>query len=180
MDHARNLGIVIFAFVASNLIAYHAGKFATVDKALLVEQRAANTKLQSTLQQINKNRDRLAALDKYEQIKSELTTLEETLTQKRTELKSLTGKIRTAKRAPVNLPAGMFTVGVDIRPGRYTVVGSSNFFVYDTTGWSKVNVILTDEPGGYGVDQYVCDLYEGDRIKANSRIRLYPWASDED
>ncbi len=72
-----------------------------------------------------------------------------------------------ALHQPTELPAGQFTVGRDIRAGRYTVVGDSNFIV---NGGAKVNTIL----GNGGVDRYVCNLEDGDEIDARGADRFYP------
>jgi len=58
-----------------------------------------------------------------------------------------------------------------VRPGRYTVMGSSNFFVRDSMGASRINVILG---GRLGVKEYVCNLNAGEEIQAESAVTLYP------
>jgi hypothetical protein len=50
-------------------------------------------------------------------------------------------------------------------------MGSSNFFVRDSMGASRINVILG---GRLGVKEYVCNLNAGEEIQAESAVTLYP------
>ncbi len=108
-----------------------------------------------------------------------LETLNNTIAEKQTEidsknaqLDSLTSAIIKAKAAPVTLPAGQFTVGKDIEPGRYSVSGDSNFQVWSSYGDLKVNTILGG--GNFGVESYVCELNSGDKIEAGASNKYTP------
>lgn len=74
--------------------------------------------------------------------------------------------------SPIKLPAGQFTVGKDIPSGRYKVTGSSNLFV---DGSTTVNTILGGSiGGGLGVDSYICQLSDGDKIRAEGADTFTP------
>ncbi|RYG35401.1 hypothetical protein EON81_12820 [bacterium] len=147
------------------------------------DRNAVDVAYQQSKELIASNRVRLDKLDTYEsqalklkeqiaKSQSDLTSVKEKLTGQRSELASLTRAVATVRSQPVELPAGHFTVGRDIRPGRYTVVGDSNFIVTGIDGGNKVNTILGG--GQVGVDRYVCDLEEGDTIEANGADSFYP------
>lgn len=90
------------------------------------------------------------------------------------EIDSLSNTVKVKQEEPTVIPAGEYTVSANgsVRPGRYSVTGSSNFVVHSSTGDLKVNTILGG--GSFGVDQYVCNLSSGDNIKAQSRCTLTP------
>lgn len=187
IDKAFNIfaGAVVAVIVAT--VSFNQGvsrgKSEIVDSAIVKLRRESDDYLKSQDVKIAANRVKIDRLEKYDSLLDDLKkkvrvqsdvhdNLTSSIRGKQSELDSLTSKVQTAKSAPVNLPAGRFTVGSDIRSGRYTVYGSSNFVVRDATGDIKVNTILGDST--LGVDQYVCDLEDGDRIEAESRVRLYP------
>ena len=72
----------------------------------------------------------------------------------------------------VEIPPGMYTVGKDIPAGRYKIHGgSSNFFVYSSSGSLEVNIILG---GRYGVEEYLYTFKSGDEVEARSSFKLTP------
>jgi hypothetical protein len=104
--------------------------------------------------------------------KMEITTLDETLKTKNTELASVEGKIKEKKEAPKTLSAGTFTVGVDIPSGRYKAVpngGTGNFFV---NSGAKVNTILGK--GGFGEPEYIFNADDGDVIEITTSVKFIP------
>lgn len=165
------------------------GRGASLDKAAIAElaerKAKANADLGGTLEALRNGKDKLARLEKYEEniaklrgvmqkCQEEVDKLEPKLASKKADLaqitaevKAMDGRAEVLRRSPVELPAGQFVVGRDIRPGRYAVVGESNFIV---NGGQKVNTIL----GRGGVDQYVCDLEDGDQIQIEGADRFYP------
>ena len=184
-DVAWGAGGVALAVVAY-MVGSSTGRAATLDAAavagLTKERAGADAELRKTSDSLSANKARLAKLDGYEaktaklqdQIanrQQEASSLDASLSAKRSELESLTGKMDKVRHQPIELPAGEFVVGRDIRPGRYTVTGDSNLFVTGADGEHKVNTILG---GQYGVERYVCQLEEGDQIKAEGADTFYP------
>lgn len=183
-DVAWSVGGVAVAVVAY-MVGSSAGRSASLDAAteasLTKERAGADAELRKTNDSLSANKARLAKLDGYEaktaklqgQIanrQQEVSSLSASLSGKRSELESLTGKVEKVRRQPIELPAGHFTVGRDIRPGRFTVVGDSNFVVRGNDGDLKANTIL----GNGGVERYVCELEEGDQIEAEGADSFYP------
>jgi hypothetical protein len=111
---------------------------------------------------------------KIKDLKIELRKIEHNVYMKEFELESYDEKIEKAKvkvkSRPKTLGAGQHVVGRDITSGRYSVTGTSNFFVYNKRGSLKVNTIL----GSNGVSQYTCNLSNGDNIRAESKVYLTP------
>lgn len=108
--------------------------------------------------------------------KAQISELDGKIAEKTNELKSLEGKVFEAKGAPIQLPAGMLSVGKDIQPGRYKVVPvgrGSNFFVYDSSGSNLVNIIISSVTD-HGVPEYVTYLNEGYIIEANAPFKYIP------
>jgi len=184
-DIAWGVGGVAVAIVAY-MIGSSAGHSASLDAAavasLTKEKAWADAELRKATDSLSANKARLATLEGYEakttklqnQIanrQQEVSSLNASLSGKRSELESLTGKVEKVRHQPIELPAGEFVVGRDIRPGRFTVTGDSNLFVTGADGENKVNTILG---GQYGVERYVCQLEEGDQIKAEGADTFYP------
>jgi hypothetical protein len=168
-------------------IAYNVGCNASIDKAAV--KYATNVKIvqDSKLSAINA---KIKSQSKYESqlenyIKnkkqfdkqlsddnSQISDLESKISSEQSELNNLTDSVTAAQTAPKDLPAGQYTVGTDITAGRYSVDGSSNFVVYDSSGSIKVNTILGNS--NVGVGTYTCDLSDGDTIKTESETRFTP------
>jgi len=76
-------------------------------------------------------------------------------------------EVKAEPPAPVDLGPGKFTVGDDIKEGKYIVstqAESGNFVVYDELGFADVNEILgTDE--SFAVNNVTVNLEEGQEIE---------------
>jgi predicted RNase H-like nuclease (RuvC/YqgF family) len=142
---------------------------------------------ENTLLEMNKNieegKDIIAEAENYlnnkEQLDKELILKQEEISQldvsikeKQEELESYKIEILKAEQEPTIIPAGQHTVGDLVKAGRYLVTGKSNFVVYTKSGGLKVNTILGG--GMLGVDEYACNLEEGDEIQTQSRTTLTP------
>ena len=92
------------------------------------------------------------------------------IADKEDELERIQVRIIETGEAPIRMGAGEFGT-FDIPPGRYRVTGSSNFFVRDRNGRSRVNIILG---GGRNLDSYVFTLDSGDTIEASAPFVLTP------
>jgi len=96
--------------------------------------------------------------------------------EKEEELEALTAGVKAREEEPIELGAGQYLVGMDLPPDRYEVfpVGrGSNFFVYGSSGSSKVNVILSNREG-HGVPSYVFVASDGDYIETNTPVKFVP------
>lgn len=129
----------------------------------LEDYKVNKEKLNTEAKELEKN---------IETLKNTVAEKQKEIDSKNTELASLTDAIIKAKAAPVTLPAGQFTVGKDIQPGRYSVTGDSNFQVWSSYGDLKVNTILGG--GNFGVESYVCELNSGDKIEAGASDKYTP------
>ncbi|WP_238594747.1 hypothetical protein [Caenibacillus caldisaponilyticus] len=123
------------------------------------------------LKQLEANRDTMK--QQVESAKDDLRELKSQISEAQDKLSSLRGQIDKANGAPIRLEAGKFTVGDDVKPGRYKVqpIGEgSNFIVYDSTGYPKVNTIL----GSGGVPSYTFEAEDGDIIQNEAPAKLTP------
>ncbi|EQB35059.1 hypothetical protein M948_18345 [Virgibacillus sp. CM-4] len=128
----------------------------------------------------------LALVDDRDTIKSEIDNLDTELSDKKAELddmnsnieskeeelETLEGDIVKATDKPIELSAGQWVVGTDIPAARYKASGSSNFFVYSSSGAVMVNTILGDSSVGDG--DYVFFAEEGDIIESSAAATLTP------
>ncbi|WP_028983291.1 hypothetical protein [Sporolactobacillus terrae] len=144
----------------------------------------------------NKNKDVLTAIKNKKQLKDQVTEAKDNLTSVKSDisdakdqLDSLNGKIDTAKTAlaqakgevtkaksaPKTLGAGKYTVGNDIKAGRYKVtpVGrGSNFFVFG--GGDETDVIVNTILGSDGEPSYTFETSYGDVIQTEATVKLTP------
>ncbi|PKR76829.1 hypothetical protein CEY16_13515 [Halalkalibacillus sediminis] len=107
--------------------------------------------------------------------KDELETINNEISDKEKELEKLQGVISETGEQPIELIAGLYTVGSDVPAGRYraTNVGrGTNFFVYDSSGYPKVNQILGD--GTYADGDFIFNANDGDTIETLGHIKLIP------
>lgn len=66
----------------------------------------------------------------------------------------------------------------DIVPGKYTITGNGTVKLYDSKDTLKKNIKLTDGSSSSvdGIESYVLDLAEGDRIEISDKINLKPYS----
>ena len=134
---------------------------------------------------VNEQNERLGELQPYLELSLEevelrreslnrqevLDDLDSQVEAKQQELDELVIRIRETGEAPITLGAGEYRSPDDIPPGRYTVTGSSNFFVYNSSGRLQVNTILG---GRRGEDSYTFWLESGGTVEARGRFTLTP------
>lgn len=149
--------------------------------------KANKEELAKVIGDITKERDNLTLgrelFNKKNDLESEITSSQGKLDGIKTEVASaqvqldgLQSAIKVKKEEPIQLPAGQFVVGKDIKPGRYKVlpVGrGANFMVYDSSGSSVVNTIIYSS-GDLGVTEYVTILLDGYIIDAHSPFKYLP------
>lgn len=90
------------------------------------------------------------------------------------ELAKLESGVQAKKEAPVQLNAGQYIVGHDVKEGRYkaTNIGrGTNFIVYGDDGSAVVNTILGTENGS---GDYVFFAQEGNIIRTEGQVKLIP------
>jgi hypothetical protein len=161
----------------------------TTDKKLSNKKdEYRNTFISLDNQIAGKEKEVTAALDALKQkdsidaqiqkLNGDLSSLNQTIQSKQSELDSLNNQIKAKNEAPVQLPAGQFLVGKDIKAGRYKVVAvgrGSNFKVFNSSGQNLVNTIIySDNSDGLGVSEYVTVLSDGDMIDASSAFKYIP------
>lgn len=181
-----SLVIIILVGAISYRTAYQSGINKNISGYiynLSTQYQETFNKLQNAKNELDKNESLLKDLENYKKNKTELDknlnikneelkNLSSQVEQKQTELDKLNGDIIQAKGQPITLPAGQFVVGNDVPAGRYNVSGSSNFFVYSSSGRLKVNTILGN--GYVGRGDYVCTLDTGDNIENHARTTFTP------
>lgn len=188
-----SLVIIILVGAISYRTAYQSGMNKNISDYIYnvnTQYQEAFDKLQDIKNELNENESLLNDLKDYEKNRKELNENLKTKTaeletknkdlegintqisQKQAELDKLNGDIIQAKGQPITLPAGQFVVGNDVPAGRYNVSGSSNFFVYSSSGRLKVNTILGN--GYVGRGDYVCTLDTGDNIENHARTTFTP------
>ena len=184
------IGISLVIIILVGAISYRAAYQSGINKNisgyiynLSTQYQETFNKLQNAKNELDKNESLLKDLENYKKNKTELDknlnikneelkNLSSQVEQKQTELDKLNGDIIQAKGQPITLPAGQFVVGNDVPAGRYNVSGSSNFFVYSSSGRLKVNTILGN--GYVGRGDYVCTLDTGDNIENHARTTFTP------
>lgn len=187
--------VVLIPCIIVGVIAYNGGRSGGYDDGvgseaariasenLTKEQNEKDKTLKGLKAQIEENQALIEEMNNYKENKetydaeiSEKTSkneqLDKDISSKQAELDKLTGNVTAAKGAPKTLPAGQYTGGTDIPVGRYSVSGSSNFFVHSAGGSLKVNTILGDS--SIGVGTYTCNIAQGDIIEASSSVTFTP------
>lgn len=102
------------------------------------------------------------------------SSLDGQISSKKAELDKLQHVIQVTGEAPITLGAGQYTIGKDIKAGRYTVTNigeGSNFFVYDSDGQAVVNTILGN---GIGSGDYTFYCTDDETIETHGEIKLIP------
>ncbi|MCI1859311.1 MAG: hypothetical protein LKI80_14310 [Sporolactobacillus sp.] len=116
----------------------------------------------------NKNELENQVSEKQDQLK----TLSSKISSSKEELSKLAGQVTAAAGVPKTLSAGKYTVGKDVKAGRYkaTPIGDgSNFIVYDGDD-PIVNTVL----GSDGEASYTFECDEGNIIQTESAVKLTP------
>ena len=83
----------------------------------------------------------------------------------------------TEKGEDVELTTGKYTVGTDIKPGKYDVIaqsGSGNFFVHGSTSVNEILSIDASKNASYGyIDKYTnLTLKNGDTVELRSGLKI--------
>jgi septal ring factor EnvC (AmiA/AmiB activator) len=107
--------------------------------------------------------------------KDQLNSLNRKIDSAKTALAQAKGEVTKAKSAPKTLGAGKYTVGNDIKAGRYKVtpVGQgSNFFVYGDG--DETDVIVNTILGSDGEPSYTFETSDGDVIQTEATVKLTP------
>ena len=106
-------------------------------------------------EEISKKGQELDALNKeHDRLSNEITATNK-------EVASRSGAVA------VSLPAGRYTVGKDISPGKYTVVGNTSFSAATESGESKYNTTLTSAP-------LEVELSNGYKLKLGGTVLFTP------
>mgnify|MGYP001053941655 CR=1 FL=1 len=151
-------------------------KQSDVDSAT-AEQKA---KIEKKLSSLNKEvKEKEAEVKEKEaaakaDIEEKLSSLNAEVKSKEAELAKLESGIQAKKEAPVQLNAGQYVVGHDVKEGRYkaTNIGrGTNFIVYGEDGSAVVNTILGTENGS---GDYVFFATEGQIIQTEGQVKLIP------
>lgn len=187
---------VVFSIVIiiAIMISYTVGKNAKIKAEAIsaVTQKIAdsNKELQKLKDDISVQDSVLKELENYlanksqknaeiEQLDAQISeksaknsTLDSDISAKSAELERLTNAVVKTGEAPRTLPAGNYTVGTDLTPGRYSVTGRSNFIAYSASGSLKVNTILGS--GNFANESYTCTLNSGDILELHSQCTFTP------
>lgn len=95
--------------------------------------------------------------------KENITTLDEDIENKNKEVERLEKGIVELKAKPKDLPAGDFSVGVDIDAGRYRVTPRNGSIGSFSVNDGRIASVLLGNDS-YSVKEYIVTLLDGDRI----------------
>jgi len=128
------------------------------------------TERQSQIE-IAKHKDDISKLQKdIDGLGKDKERLQSEINDAKSQIEKLKGEAFALAGTPKNYPAGHLYAGTDFVIGRYRIYGgSSNFVVYSSSGRLRVNIILG---GRYGVDEYIYDFDDGDKIEASSSFTM--------
>ena len=89
--------------------------------------------------------------------------------------------VKEDKNGVVTLAKGEYLCGKDIEPGRYTMTGSGKVHVYTSEDVLKTTIALKDKDNtsANGVDEYVINLQEGERIVVESDTKFTPYTASK-
>jgi septal ring factor EnvC (AmiA/AmiB activator) len=126
--------------------------------------------------QVSEAKDNLSSVKSdISDAKDELKSVNEKVASTNADLAKAKGQVAAAKGAPKTFQAGKYTIGKDLKSGRYkaTPVGSgSNFVVYEggADGPASVNTIL----GSNGEPSYTFECADGDVMQTEASVKLTP------
>lgn len=85
------------------------------------------------------------------------------------------------KSGNVTLSKGEYLCGKDIEPGRYTMTGEGKVHVYTSEGVLKTTIALKNknDKSANGVDEYVINLREGEKIAVESDTKFTPYTASK-
>ncbi|WP_143083172.1 hypothetical protein [Alteribacillus iranensis] len=113
-------------------------------------------------------------------LKHRISTLNEEKKSQEEQLKLLQQKIELNKENTIYLPAGGFTVGSDIPPGKYIVKphgGNGNFLV---NNGSKANIMLGERSESIYLEEYMLEFEKGDTIGTSLPTKYIPVISEDE
>lgn len=77
------------------------------------------------------------------------------------------------KGEDIILTAGKYTVGTDIKPGKYDAIAQANMGNFFVSGFTSVNEILSAKNDGFGIPKYSnLTLKEGDIVEIRSSLSI--------
>lgn len=83
------------------------------------------------------------------------------------------------KNGVITLSKGEYLCGKDIDEGRYTMTGNGKVHVYTSEGVLKATIALKskDDKSSNGVDEYVINLSEGEKINVEDETKFTPYSA---
>lgn len=136
----------------------------------IFELSKKNEEYKNQINELKKTEKQQELISNISRLEGEQKTLETKKQSLEEEINSLQGEVIKIKGEPKTYPAGHLTVGTDIPAGKYKIYdGKSNFVVYSVYGDLEVNTILGSS---YGVNEYIYDFKDGDKVEASSSFKL--------
>ena len=136
----------------------------------IFELSEKNEEYKEQINELRKTEKQQELINNISRLEGEQKTLETKKQSLEEEINSLQGEVIKIKGEPKTYPAGHLTVGTDIPAGKYKIYdGKSNFVVYSAYGDLEVNTILGSS---YGVNEYIYDFKNGDKVEASSSFKL--------
>ena len=85
--------------------------------------------------------------------------------------------VKEDKNGVITLAKGEYLCGKDIDPGKYTITGSGKVHVYTSEGALKSTIALKNknDSSANGVDEYLINLLEGEKVTVDSDIKFTPY-----
>lgn len=105
--------------------------------------------------------------------KAEITSLETDIEEKEKELEKINGEIAKVKDEPIKINPGVYYFGEDLDVGRYKLTNQEgyrgNAYFYGDDSFAE-----TFGEGDLSIEEYTFYGDEGDKLKADIPIELYP------
>lgn len=95
------------------------------------------------------------------------------------EVQNPTSSVSEDKNGVITLSKGEYLCGRDIDKGRYTMTGTGKVHVYTSENVLKSTIALKDkdDKSSNGVDEYIINLSEGERIVVDAETKFTPYTA---
>lgn len=104
--------------------------------------------------------------DENDKLEKEKEELQNTVNSKQSTLDSLNNQVSSTSQSTLTLTSGTYTVGENIKAGKYTIMGSGSIAI-SSSGKARVNSNLTADGKDY-------TLNDGETIKIKGKAQFIP------
>lgn len=165
---------------SNNVIASHLEKLRTTDSQYVTSFESVSnlsdeikrlndnlTEKKSNLEEFTTSQNVLDKInDENDKLEQEQSDLQAEVNKKQSEVDRLEKQEKASSQATVTLSSGTYTVGENVKSGKFTVTGTGSITI-SSNGKAKVNTTLTSDGKEY-------TLNDGDIIKIQGKAQLIP------